>query len=495
LLWLERLSWGANDSAARSLQRAGRARWLKEQLRPQWPAALPPDAQAQLDAMTISRVGMPELARQLEAQRKAVDTAGDEEARIAARKAYQQELSRLAREASSRSILRSLYGPGQLQDQMGWFWFNHFNVHQGKSYLRLLVGDYEDTLKSMALGRFRDLLGAVVFHPAMLIYLDNAQNAAGSPNENLGRELLELHTLGVDGGYSQDDVQALAKVLTGLGVSLSEERPKLRPEREALYFRRGLTVFNPNRHDFSDKQLLGQTITGGGVEELNRVLDMLAHHPATARHVCRKLATFLVGDEPPAALVQRLATRFLASDGRIDEVLRLLFETPEFSASLGQRFKDPVHYVYSAMRASFDGQVVANTATVVAQLARLGQAHFERQTPDGYPLESSAWSGPGQLTTRFEVARTLVYSSAKLFSENTEGMAPTPNAAPVSPMASNQAPVAVRGPTATPKPARPRGRLFDVGIAPRLSEATRLALAQASPKDADALWSPEFMRR
>jgi uncharacterized protein (DUF1800 family) len=174
-----------------------------------------------------------------------------------------------------------------------------------------------------------------------------------------------------------------------------------------------------------------------------------------------------------------------------------LFETPEFSASLGQRFKDPVHYVYSAMRASFDGQVVANTATVVAQLARLGQAHFERQTPDGYPLESSAWSGPGQLTTRFEVARTLVYSSAKLFSENTEGMAPTPNAAPVSPMASNQAPIAVRGPTATPKPARPRGRLFDVGIAPRLSEATRQALAQASPKDADALWlsSPEFMRR
>jgi uncharacterized protein (DUF1800 family) len=308
-------------------------------------------------------------------------------------------------------------------------------------------------------------------------------------NENLGREILELHTLGADGGYSQDDVQALAKVLTGLGVSLSEERPKLRPEREALYVRRGLTVFNPNRHDFGDKQLLGLTVTGGGVGEIDAVLDRLARHPATARHVCRKLAVFWVGDEPPAALVQRLAARFLASDGRVAEVLQLLFDTPEFAASLGQRFKDPVHYVYSALRASFDGQVVANTAPVVAQLARLGQAHFARQTPDGYPLDTSAWSGPGQLNTRFEVARTLVNGSAKLFTRDSEDLSPAPGAAPAS--------ARVSGPGAPPKPARPRGRLFDARIAPQLSDATRLALAQASPKDADALWlsSPEFMRR
>jgi uncharacterized protein (DUF1800 family) len=169
--------------------------------------------------------------------------------------------------------------------------------------------------------------------------------------------------------------------------------------------------------------------------------------------------------------------------------LQLLFDTPEFAASLGQRFKDPVHYVYSALRASFDGQVVANTAPVVAQLARLGQAHFARQTPDGYPLETSAWSGPGQLTTRFEVARTLVNGSAKLFIGDSEGPPPAPSAAPAT--------ARVSSPSSAPKPARPRGRLFEARIAPQLSEATRLALLQASPKDADALWlsSPEFMRR
>ena len=148
---------------------------------------------------------------------------------------------------------------------MTWFWFNHFNVHQYKRDLRALVGDYEDqAIRPHALGRFRDLLEATLRHPAMLRYLDNDQNAANHINENYAREIMELHTLGIGSGYSQKDVQELARILTGVGVDLSSTNPKLPPARQALLVRAGLFEFNPNRHDFSDKVLLGHAIRGSG---------------------------------------------------------------------------------------------------------------------------------------------------------------------------------------------------------------------------------------
>ncbi|HEU6456779.1 MAG TPA: DUF1800 domain-containing protein, partial [Roseateles sp.] len=428
---------------------------------------------AQVQALAISQQPLVSLVRQMEAQRKAADALTDIAAKAAAQKDYQQAMTKLAREASARALLDALYSPRQVQEQLAWFWFNHFNVHQYKSNLRAMVGDYEQGLRERALGRFRDLLGYTAHHPAMLRYLDNEQNAAHHINENYARELLELHTLGIGGGYTQRDVQELARVLTGLGVNLGENRPKLKPAQEAQYHHDGLMEFNPARHDFGDKQLLGTTIQGRGFTEIDQVLDLLARHPSTARFVSRKLAQYFVADEPPPALVERMAQRWLQTDGRIAEVMRTMIASPEFEASLGRKFKDPMHYVVSAVRLAYADRVVLNTAPMIGWLYRLGEAPYNRQTPDGYPLDESAWAGPGQMTTRFEIARAIGSGSAGLF--KVEGEA--------------------RERPAFPQIANP---LFYDGIAPRLAPATQRALSQAaSPQEWNTylLASPDFMNR
>src|SRR5256885_4542743 len=293
LLLLNRVTWGANPSSARELARMGPERYLEAQLRPAQEAALPPEVQAQVDAMTITQRPVDELAKEMESRRKGLDLLRNDEEKKAAQQAYQQELTRLGREAAARMLLRALYSPWQLREQMTWFWMNHFNVFQYKANLRVLVADYEErAIRPHALGRFRDLLGATARHSAMLIYLDNAQNAANRINENYARELMELHTLGVDGGYTQRDVQELARILTGFVV------------------REGWFEFIPGRHDYGDKLLLGRTILGRGAAEVDEALDLLAQHPATARFICRKLALFFVSDDPSEVLVERLASTF-----------------------------------------------------------------------------------------------------------------------------------------------------------------------------------------
>lgn len=472
-LWLDRLTWGARSADLAAVQAQGRAAWLEAQLNPRAAAPLPEAAQAQVQALSISQTELLPLAQRMEAQRKAADAVTDDMAKAEAQKAYQQALTQLAREAASRQLLHALYSPNQVQEQLTWFWFNHFNVHQFKNNLRVLVGDYEQGLRERALGPFRQLLGYSARHPAMLRYLDNEQNAAQRINENHARELLELHTLGVAGGYTQRDVQELARVLTGLGVNLTDNKPKVPPQREALYRRAGLTEFNPARHDFGDKQLLGITVQGQGEAELDQVLDLLARHPSTARFVSRKLARYFVADEPPPALVERMAERWRQSDGRIAEVLRAMVASPEFEASLGRKFKDPAHYVVSAVRLAYADKVVLNTGPMIGWLYRLGQAPYNRATPDGYPMDESAWAGPGQMTTRFEIARAIGSGGAGLF--KVEGEA--------------------RDRPAFPQLAHP---LYYDGIAPRLAPATRQALAQAaSPQEWNTflLASPDFMHR
>lgn len=470
-LWLDRLSWGATTSELQRLRHVGRAAWLDAQLRPT--GQLPEAARAQIQDLAIVQQPLPALVQQMDAQRKAADALSDDAAKAAALKDYQQGLTRLAREAAARALLNALYSPNQVQEQLTWFWFNHFNVHQSKANLRAMVGDYEQGLRERSLGRFRDLLGYTAHHPAMLRYLDNEQNAANRINENYARELLELHTLGLAGGYGQRDVQELARVLTGLGVNLTDKTPKLKPAQQALYRRDGLMEFNPNRHDFGVKQLLGTTIQGRGFAEIDQVLDLLARHPSTARFVSTKLAQYFVADEPPPALVARMAERWRQTDGRIADVMRTMVDSPEFEASLGRKFKDPTHYVVSAVRLAYGDTVVLNTAPLLGWLSRLGQAPYNRQTPDGYPLDERAWAGPGQMTARFEIARTIGSGSAGLF--KVDGV---PQGRPASPQLD------------TP--------LYDEGIAPRLPAATRQALASAAtPQEWNTLLlaSPAFMNR
>lgn len=478
LRWLDRVTWGASAGSQAELARTGLPAWMGRQLGPQ-AQPLPPAAQAQIDAMTISRTPLPELARSLEAQRKAADALADEEQKKAARQAYQQELNRLARETQQRFVLRALYSPNQLQEQMTWFWANHFNVNIRKGAIRALVGDYEENaIRPHALGRFRDLLGATLRHPAMLRYLDNAQNAANRINENYARELMELHTMGVGSGYSQADVQELARVLTGVGVNLQPADappPKMRPAVQGDHVREGLFEFNPNRHDYGPKTLLGQPIESRGLAETDEALDRLARSPATARFISRKLAVYFVADDPPRALVDRMAAAFGRSDGNIAATLRTMFESPEFAASLGRKFRDPVHYAMAGVRLAYDDRVAQNVDPLLGWLNRMGQPLYGHETPDGYPLGEAAWASAGQMNTRFEIARAIGSNGAVLFRAGDNKAPPERPAYP--PLAESPA---VRTMQAV------------------LAAETRTALAQAkTPQEWNTflLASPELMRR
>ncbi|HZU65595.1 MAG TPA: DUF1800 domain-containing protein, partial [Novosphingobium sp.] len=431
-------------------------------------------------AMRIQRENAADIAADMASQRRAINQIADPDAKKAADKAWQQAMNDLAREAQTRAILRDLYSPFQLQEQMAWFWGNHFSVHARKREIRALLGDYDDALRAHALGRFADLLRASLTAPAMLQYLDNDQNAAGHINENYAREIMELHTLGVGSGYSQKDVQELARILTGVGVRLQGDGPRLAPNLQPLYIRRGLFEFNPARHDFGDKQFMGRTIRGQGFAEVEQALDMLAHAPATARHVSAQIATYMLGQPPSPALVDSMASAWQHSDGRIDAVLQALFASAEYRASLGQGFKDPVHYVLSAVRYAYgdstgpDSRVILNADPIIGWLSRMGEGLYEHETPDGYPLAAAAWTGPGQMEIRFEIARAIGSGSAGLFRPRSAGSAEQP----AFPQLQN-------------------ALWFAQG--PRLASAqTRAVLARAtSPQEWNMLYlaSPDFMRR
>jgi uncharacterized protein (DUF1800 family) len=468
-----RISWGATDAEVARVRRLGAAGYVSEQLRAA-AGPLPEAAQAQIAALRIQSTKPADLWAEIDTARKAADARPTEAERKAGQDAFQQAQTKLAREAASRHLLRALYSPNQLQEQMQWFWFNHFNVHQYKSNIRVLLGDYEEqALRPQALGRFRDLLGAATLHPAMIRYLDNEQNAAARINENHARELLELHTLGLDSGYTQRDVQELARVLTGHGVNFSDKTPNVKKEQAALYVRRGLYEFNPARHDFNDKTVLGRTIKGRGAAELDEVLDMLALHPSTARYISGKLARHLLADEPPAALVDAMAKTWLANDGRIAEVLGVLLRSPEFSAPGAAKFKDPMHFIVSSVRAAYGERVLLNTAPMQGWLNRMGEGLYNRQTPDGYPSSAASWTGSGQIAVRLEIARTLGSGNAGLFK--------------------GEDPAVAKEQPAFPQLARP---LYWQVLRPLMAVNTRAALdGAASPQDWNTLYlsSPEFM--
>ena len=377
IVLLNRVTWGATESSVAQLRLMGREQWLDWQLHPTEADRLPPAAQAQIDALSISQQPMAALVADLAARAKAANQITDPAEKQLARQARQQALTDLSRQASTRQILRDLYAPTQLREQMTWFWFNHFNLHQYKSDIRAMVGDYEDrAIRPRALGRFRDLLAATVRHPAMLRYLDNAENAAGHINENYAREIMELHTMGVGSGYTQHDVEELARCLTGLGIDPRPEGPRLRSELQSQLVRDGLFEFNPARHDDGDKVFLGQTIKGRGLAEVDEVIDILSRHPATARHISQQLAIFFVADAPPPALVEQMAQAFLQSDGDIAQVLRTMFYAPEFANSAGWKFKDPIHFVLSAVRLAYGDKIILNTAPIQGWLNRMAEGIY-----------------------------------------------------------------------------------------------------------------------
>jgi uncharacterized protein (DUF1800 family) len=413
-LWLQRVAFGLDSATVADYQRLGREHYLDSQLHPQG-LALPPTVEAEMDALEVSHLDPAATLAAVNARFKAINAMPDGPDRVAARKALNDQGNKLAYQAVRRDVLRAVYSPAQLQEQMVWFWLNHFSVFQGKERLRWLVGDYEErAIRPHVFGHFKDLVMATLEHPAMLQYLDNNQNAAGHINENYARELLELHTLGVDGGYSQQDVQNLARVLTGVGVN-NGNSPRLKPELQRLYRQSGAFEFNPGRHDFGAKVLLGQPVLGAGFDEVEAAVSIIVSRPACARFISRKLATYFVADDPPPALIERMAQTYMHTDGDIAAVLRTLFLTKEFTAAGGRKFKDPLRFVVSSVRFAYDGRPISNTHPIVNWLNSLGEASYGHQTPDGYPLTEVNWASSGQMSRRFEIARSIGAGNAGLF--------------------------------------------------------------------------------
>jgi uncharacterized protein (DUF1800 family) len=478
LALVNRLSWGESADGS-TLGGQSASAWLDHQLHPSADDGLPPQVQAEIAAMEISQKSLAEINDEVRELRQNFQLSKGTPDADTARKAYQQKLTGLMREAQTRSLLRDLYSKNQLKEQLTWFWFNHFNVHAQKAEIRAFVGDYEDTIRAHALGKFRDLLLATAVHPAMLQYLDNAQNAVGHINENYAREIMELHTLGVGSGYSQQDVQELARILTGLGLNLSGRPPGgwkrgdfrldfLDESRDA-----NLTLFNANRHDFGQKHFLGATVNGSGINEIGTAIAILAAEPPTAHFISRQLAQYFCCDAPSERLVNAMTATWKRSDGDIAEVLKTLFASPEFTASLGGKFKDPVHYAVSAVRASFAPQVIINAQPMLNWLNRMGEPLYAHETPDGYSLTAGAWSGPGEMATRFEIARMLGAGARGLF--NAADAPPQPATPPVLQQTS-----------------------YYTAMTPALSAATSNAIAQGQTQaDRNMLFlsSPEFMRR
>jgi uncharacterized protein (DUF1800 family) len=464
LALLNRVTWGGNAAGAQMLAEYGStSAFLEAQLHPGDDDGLPADVADKIAAMTIAHETPEELLAGLRDQRQSMKGMNDPDQSAAAKKALQEQLNQLGQEAATRSLLRDLYSKNQLKEEMTWFWFNHFNVSLHKAELRALVGDYEEhAIRPHVFGRFRDLLSATLHHPAMLRYLDNAQNMVGRINENYAREIMELHTLGVNGGYTQKDVQELARILTGVGVAAGRNGNK---GRRGEYVRDGLFEFNPKRHDYGDKVFLGHAIKGTGLGEVDEAIDILSTSPATAAFVSRKIALYFVSDNPSPALVAAMAATFQRTDGNIAQVLRTMFATDEFKASLGTKFKDPIHFVVSAMRLTGSDQGMTNMMPVLNWLNRLGEPLFAHETPDGYPLTEASWAGSGDLTGRFEIARIIGSG---------------------------------RNVDAGTKPVAIADTRYYAAIRPTLSATTVQTLAQAkSPQDWNMLFlsSPEFMHR
>ena len=356
--------------------------------------------------LELARINAPlsDIARDFQAEREArkilrVQAVSDGEAQVplpAAANAGSQVFSREMAQSAAAWRVMSCSDPAlenPLLARMTEFWFNHLNVFVGKGTVRPFVGHYVvQVIRANALGRFEDLLLASAKHPAMLFYLDQAQSSSRGLNENYARELMELHTLGVNGGYTQNDVHELARILTGWSVNL--------PAGEGFRFAE-------RRHDKDSKLFLGRTYLNEGMKEGEDAIRFLARQPATAHRVAERLATFFVADKPPAALVRRLEASFLASQGDMRAVMHALVASPEFWAADNRLFKTPMDFACSALTAAGGVKDPRDIARTLSFLAQAGQPLHGWQTPDGYKTDAATWLAPEALTRRADFAMGL----------------------------------------------------------------------------------------
>ena len=399
---LTRLSFGPRPGEAARVREMGVDRWIASQLAPD---RINDRVTDQFVEDHFATTGQP--ASQLESEFPRPGQQAD----TVLRRQENMKRREITEALQSAKVARAVMSERQLQEVMVDFWENHFNIFAGKGGPeQYLLPDYDRTaIRPYALGRFRDLLGAVAHSPAMLFYLDNWESGADSNeptlgparrlfparrrarglNENYGRELLELHTLGVDGGYTQNDVIEVARALTGWSIT-GPNQPNP-----------GTFVFRPAVHDAGVKHVLGHVIpAGGGEQDGEMVLDIVARHPSTARFIARKLCIRFVSDSPPPSLVDRAAATFTKTDGDIREVVRTIVTSPEFfsRAAYRSKVKTPFEVVTSALRAL--GAEPDSTPRSAQVVARLGEPLFGHQAPNGYAETGESWMNTGAILAR-----------------------------------------------------------------------------------------------
>ena len=422
---LNRLGYGPRPGDVEAVRRMGVDAWIRRQLDPG--RIDDRRADARVAALATALLPMAELRKGYEVPRaarreiqKRRAEMGDEPSDTDMRQARREMVRKYARdmkgsprqvvdELQQAKVLRAVYGERQLDEVMVDFWMNHFNVFANKGPERFMVGAYErDVIRPHAWGRFEDLLLATAKSPAMLFYLDNWLSADPNAttfmkksrglNENYAREIMELHTLGVDGGYTQKDVTEVARALTGWSIA------GLRDGGEPRF------IFNPRVHDGGDKRILGRTVKGGGQDEGEQLIHMLATHPSTARFISAKLARRFVADEPPPALVDRAAETFRRTGGDIRAVMTTIVTSPEFfaSAARGSKVKTPLEFVASAVRAS--GAEVTSARELARRIALMGMPLYQQQPPTGYKDTADAWISTSGMLARMNLAADLAAS-------------------------------------------------------------------------------------
>jgi uncharacterized protein (DUF1800 family) len=452
--FLNRTSFGATRDTVQRVNQIGIRAYLDEQLEPE--KISDQSVEDKVSALKTIRLNSGELF-ELYPPPKLARERGMAADMMAAPRMIIYELQQAR-------LLRAVQSQRQLNELMVDFWNNHFNIFAAKGADRWLTTSYDrDTIRPHALGKFRDLLLATAKSPAMLFYLDNwlsVSPTARMPanarrrglNENYGRELMELHTIGVDGGYTQRDVREVARCFTGWTL--------LRPRGDAEFH------FEPRLHDPGEKIVLGRRITAGGMEDGLQVIDLLARHPSTAKFIATKLARRFVADEPPAAIVDRAADAFRRSGGDMRSVLRTIIDSPEFFSAEFYRakVKKPLEFAASALRLT--GADVRVTPQLIRYLGRMGEPLFLAQPPTGYPDSASSWISPDMLLTRMNFAADLVANR-------------------------------LEGARLAPEALRDSQALIRLVAPDSLSPATRRVLADVDEKEAPAilLAAPEFQRR
>ncbi len=396
-----RLGYGPSAATVQAAQSDAKA-WAMQQV----DAAFAASKQAPNIPAEFARINAPatDITRDFQVEREARRTLREVRSDAASTAMAAPMPALIAEDMFSRDMARSAASwrlmacsdatiEQPLLAKMTEFWFNHLNVFVGKAVTRPFMGHYViNVARAHALGQFEDLLLASARHPAMLLYLDQAQSNVRGINENYARELMELHTLGVNAGYTQNDVRELARILTGWTVPFGQGKP---------------FDFVPRLHDNGDKVLLGRSFKANGIREGEEAIRMLARHPATAKRIATRLASTFVSDVPPQTLVDRLTATFLTTQGDIRAVMKTLVASDEFWAPGNTLFKTPIDFACSALTATGGVKDPRDINQTLGFLAQAGQAMHGWQTPDGYKTDAATWLAPEALTRRADFAMGL----------------------------------------------------------------------------------------